>query len=84
MDFYEGKEQFNAEVFVKQLKNIQDQLEKMLLGLIRTKTIARVKVLFDYFGNPEVITKAFKDPNFKPDLDAIYKILKHLHEENLL
>jgi len=84
MDFYEGKEQFSAEVFVKQLKNIHEQLEKMLHGLIRTKTVAKVKSLFEYFGNPEVITKAYKDPNFKPDLDAIYKILKHLHEENLL
>jgi len=84
MDYYEMPDTFSAENFSDHLNKLYQVLDKMLHGLMRPKSLSRLKILFDYFSSTVTLTKAYKDPNFKPELDGLYKMLKHLHEENLI
>jgi hypothetical protein len=84
MDYYEMPDTFSAENFSEHLSKLYLVLDKMLHGLMRPKSLARLRSLFEYFSSPAILTKAYKDPNFKPELDGLYKMLKHLHEENLI
>lgn len=84
MDYYEMPDTFSAENFSEHLNKLYQVLDKMLHGLMRPKSLARLRSLFEYFSNTAILTKAYKDPNFKTELDALYKLLKHLHEENLI
>jgi len=84
MDYYEMPDTFSAENFSEHLNKLYQVLEKMLHGLMRPKSLSRLKSLFEYFTNKATLTKAYRDPNFKKELDDLYKMLKHLHEENLI
>jgi len=84
MDYYEMPDTFSAENFSDHLNKLFQVLDKMLHGLMRPKSLSHLKSLFDYFSNVAILTKAYKDANFRPELDTLYKMLKHLHEENLI
>jgi len=84
MDYYEMPDTFSAENSSDHLNKLYQVLDKMLHGLMRPKSLARLRMLFEYFGSTAILTKLYKDPNFKSELDGVYKMLKHLHEENLI